>query len=90
MSLIVISAEVATTVPSALPVLTLTVKISAPSDVESSVGVTLNDPVLPEIVKLPIDVLKSPAFELIVQYNVVKSGTLTVLTLNVNATPSLT
>ena len=42
-----------------------------------------------EIVKLPLDVLKSAAL-VTVQYSVVASATFAVVTLNTNALPSLT
>ena len=59
-SLIVIVLDVATTVPLTLPVLILAVNVSAPSVEVSAVGVTVNDPILLVIVKLPVDVPKSP------------------------------
>ena len=88
-SLIVTELDVATIVPPTLPVLTLAVKVSAPSVVASAVGVTLNEPALLVIVKLPVDVPKSPAF-VTLQYNVVASATFAVVTLNTNALPSFT
>ena len=71
------------------PVLICAVNVSTPSVVASSVGVTANDPALLVILKLPLDVLKSDAL-VTVQYNVVASVTLVVVTLNVRATPSFT
>ena len=88
-SLIVVVADVATIVPPIPPVLICAANVSAPSVVASSVGVTANDPVLLVIVKLPLDVAKSDAL-VTVQYNVVASATLVVVTLNVRATPSFT
>jgi hypothetical protein len=59
--LIVTEALVATIVPLVLPVRTATVNVSAPSVVESAVGVTLKVPEFEVTVKLPDDVAKSPA-----------------------------
>jgi len=81
--------DVATTVPDVLTVRTLAVNVSAPSVVESAVGVTEKLPALLVIVKLPLLVPKSPAF-VTVQYNVVPSVTLVVVTLKVSELPSLT
>ena len=87
-SLIVIALLVATTVPPVLPVLMLTVNVSAPSVVLSEVGVTVNEPALLLTTNEPLDVPKSPAL-VTVQYRVVESATLVVLTLMVPALPSL-
>ena len=65
----------------------LTVNVSAPSVIESAVGVTVNDPALLLITKLPLAVPKSPVF-VTVQYKVVASGTLAVATFIVSADPS--
>ena len=89
MSLIVIASVVSTTVPLTLSILILMVKVSGPSVVESAVGVTVNDPVLLVIVKLPLAVPKSPEL-FTVQYNVVASVTLVVSTFIVKALPSST
>jgi hypothetical protein len=60
-SLMVIALLVATTAPPVLPVLILTVNVSAPSVVLSAVGVTVNEPALLLMVNDPLDVPKSPA-----------------------------
>ena len=88
-SLIVTLLLVATTLPLIESVLTYTKKVSAPSVVISAVGVTLNEPVLSVIVKLPLVVAKSPALLPIVQYKVVPLTTFAVVTLNVPLLPSL-
>ena len=80
-SLIVTVLEVATIDPLALTVLTLAVNVSAPSVVASASGVTLNDPALLVITKLPVFAAKSPAF-VTLQYSVVASSTFAVLTLD--------
>jgi hypothetical protein len=87
--LIVTDPDVATIVPDVLTVLTLAVNVSAPSVVESAVGVTLKLPALLLIVKLPLLVAKSSGL-LTVQYNVVPFVTLVVVTLKVSELPSLT
>ena len=88
-SLIVTELDVATIVPLTLTVLTLAVNVSAPSVVASASGVTLNDPALLVITKLPVFAAKSPAF-VTLQYSVVASSTFAVVTLNTNALPSST
>ena len=60
-----------------------------PSVVISAVGLTINDPVLALIVKLPLVVPKSPALVAIDQYKIVPLSTFVVLTLNVPLLPSL-
>ena len=89
-SFIVILEDVVTTVPEILVVLILTVKVSGPYVVRSNVGVTLKLPVFELIVKLPELLLKSEVLEFIVQYRVVPSGTLEVVTLKVREDPSST
>ena len=66
-SLIITRTDVATTVPVILSVLTLAVKLSAPSLVASAVGVTVNDPEPFVIVKFPDESIKSSGF-VTVQY----------------------
>ena len=67
-SLIVIAGLVVTTgVPVILPVRTVTVNVSAPSVAVSARGVTLNEPVFPVMVKLPLVTPKSPELVPIVQ-----------------------
>jgi hypothetical protein len=88
-SLIVTDALVATIVPPVLSVRTATVNVSAPSVVESAVGVMLKVPEFAVTVKLPEDVAKSPALVSTVQYNVVPLETPVVVITNVPALPSL-
>jgi hypothetical protein len=92
-SFTVIEPLVATMGPDVLPVRILTVKVSAPSVVESAVVLILKEPVPDVIVKLP-DVLVKSALVVVVsakvQYNVVPDKTFTVLTVHVNVLPSST
>ena len=88
-SLMVTSELVATTSSVTLPILILTVNVSAPSVVKSAVGVTENEPVLFVIVNDPLIVEKSPALVARVQNSTVVLATLVVMTLNVPALPSL-
>ena len=61
MSLIVIDSLVCNIDPLTLPERRATVNVSNPSVVESSVGVTVNDPELSVTLTSPVFVVKSPA-----------------------------
>jgi hypothetical protein len=84
---LIVNVSLATIVPLVLPVRILIVPVSAPSVVESAVGVAVNEPAFELMLKLPDDVLKSPAGSTD-QYNVVLSATFVVVTFMVPATPS--
>jgi len=92
-SFTVILALVATIGPLVLPVRILTVKVSAPSVVESAVVLILKLPVPVVIVKLPDVAVKSAVVvvtSVMDQYKVVPEATFTVLTVTVKLAPSLT
>ena len=73
-----------------LPVLTCAWKVSATASVVASAsGCTEKEPVFEVIVKLPLEVVKSPAF-VTVQYKVVASSTFVVVTFINNVVPSST